>query len=322
MDGMKKGLYDSAKWLPIVAEKMRQVAKETGTLDKMSNNLDSSLARLQNSWDKFIKTLEKRGAADKLADLVDLLTEKINELSDELDNAESPLNKTISILGNLAKAFGQVFSIVFSQYTLIFIATGALVAFGMALNGLTVGGLLFNIGKGLGILVRTMMSVATATSLATVPLGVLVGLVALLALVIEDVYAWTQGKESFTGDLFGSYDENFNKFFDFIDEMKKKWDEATAEMKKMWDSFKATVSKPFDWLGKKWDDVSKGAGEMMNDMGIRTSIVANAPMVTGQQNKPAPTYQINGVTVIANDPQSFSKGLERETLKFPRGGYQ
>jgi tape measure domain-containing protein len=312
-----KGVTTS-DWLPKVTEKMQELAKESGVLDKMSNNLDATLARLNNRWGDFIGKMEEVGVADAMGRFIEMLTGKLDILEDFIvENKDSIIKLMDAFTGFVDFITSKEFVLI--GLTATFTALGVAIKTNAVWMGILTGPATL---AGIGSLIKAMWSLAAAQAVAFAPWLWLAAMIATTLLVLEDFYYWVNGKPSLMGELFGDADDMFKGLDQFFEDMKKKWDEVTAEMAKMWEKFKSTVSKPFEWLGKKWDDVSKGAGEMMNDMGIRTSIVANAPMVTGQQNKPAPTYQINGVTVIANDPQSFYKGVERETLKYPRGGYK
>lgn len=120
MDGMKKGLYDSAKWLPIVAERMKKMAYESGVVDKSTKNLESSVNRLSNAWFELMSNSEENGLGGVMARVIDYTTEKLRELDKWLQNNK----ETIDTIG---AAFDFAFAVAKTLFDYLVSDTGVLI---------------------------------------------------------------------------------------------------------------------------------------------------------------------------------------------------
>lgn len=109
MDGMQKGLYDSAKWLPIVAERMKKMAYESGVVDKSTKNLESSVNRLSNAWFELMSNSEENGLGGVMARVIDYTTEKLRELDKWLQNNKETID-----------TIGAAFDVAFAAAKLLF----------------------------------------------------------------------------------------------------------------------------------------------------------------------------------------------------------
>lgn len=292
MEGMKKGLYDSAKWLPIVAERMAQVAKESGTLDKMSNNLDSSLARLNNSWSMFVSELDEAGTGQKIASVIDQLSSSIQDMTQWMKENQD----TVEMLTESLRTF---FSILFSRYTVIFMAVAGFVA----------------LASGVAKAAAAIRLLGIAGAIASAPMLVLIGLIGLVALAIEDVYSWAKGDESILSYWIGDSSEYFIPLFDFIDDMKKRWSDAIDFVTGKWNAFKDLVNQPIEYAEKLWGRFTNTFGglpvEGSSVMG--TARQAVAPALT------TPTgVSFGQVNVYANDANSFYRDLNAYYPKVPK----
>lgn len=119
MEGMKKGLYDSAKWLPIVAERMKAMAYQSGVVDKSTKNLESSVNRLSNAWFELMSNSEENGLGGVMARVIDYTTEKLKELDKWLKE-----NKTT--VDGIGKAFDFAFAIAKMFFNYLVSDTGVL----------------------------------------------------------------------------------------------------------------------------------------------------------------------------------------------------
>lgn len=292
MNNMKKGMYDSAKVLPIVAKRMKEVARESGTLDKMSNNLDASLARLNNNWMEFIAALEEVGVAGKAGNVIDQIAEGVKDLTEWMkDNRD-----TVEMM---TESLRTLFSILFSRYTVIAVATGGFIA--MALS----------IQKG----VEAIRALGIMAAISSAPLLVIIGLIGMLALVIEDVYSWAKGDESILSYWIGDSSEYFIPLFDFIDDMKKRWSDAIDFISGKWNAFKDLVNQPIEYAENLWGRFTNMFGGMPVE---GSSVMGTARQAVAPALSTPSGVSFGQVNVYANDANSFYRDLNAYYPKVPK----
>ncbi len=119
MEGMKKGLYDSAKWLPIVAERMKAMAYQSGVVDKSTKNLESSVNRLSNAWFELMSSSEENGLGGVMARVIDFTTEKLRDM-------DKWLKENKATIDGIGKAFDFAFAVAKMFFNYLVSDTGVL----------------------------------------------------------------------------------------------------------------------------------------------------------------------------------------------------
>lgn len=308
MDGMKKGLYDSAKWLPIVAERMAKVAQESGTLDVMSNNLDSTLARLNNKWADFIKKMDEAGVSDALARFITMLTGKLESLAEVIgDNKES-------IVG-LIDGFTKLFDIITSKEFLLTTLAAAFTAIYLNAKNAAVGIGLLNAAVNLTTLKAAavaLWSMAGAFLTMAAPVLLTFGAFALLVLAVEDFHAWMNDKDSVFGYWLGESDEFFKTVENGFKNIREWWDVSMTYLKNGWDGFTAWVGKPFKIAGQWIDDKLESAQNFISSPAVQGGVnLLQPPMATsGGVN-----YNIGSVSVTANNYEEFARNIPQKVKR-------
>lgn len=308
MDGMKKGLYDSAKWLPIVAERMAKVAQESGTLDVMSNNLDSTLARLNNKWADFIKKMDEAGVSDALARFITMLTGK-------LDSLEKTVVENKDGIIALMDAFTKLFDVLTSKEFLLGAVAVALTAIylnaknaaaGIAILNASVNlSLLRAAGVALGVMAKNMWLLAA-------PIVIALAMFTLLVLAVEDFHAWMNGKDSVFGYWLGESDEFFKAIDQGFKDIREWWDVSMTYLKNGWNDFTNWVAKPFkiagQWIGEK----AESAQNFISSPAVQGGVnLLQPPMATsGGVN-----YNIGSVSVTANNYEEFSRNVPQKVKR-------
>lgn len=308
MDGMKKGLYDSAKWLPIVAERMAKVAQESGTLDVMSNNLDSTLARLNNKWADFIKKMDEAGVSDAMGRFITMLTGKLESLEEIIvDNKDGIIA--------LMDAFTKLFDVLTSKEFLLGAVAAALTAIYVSAKN-AAGGIAWLIGalslstlRGAAV---ALWSMAGAFLTMAAPVLLTFGVFALLVLAVEDFHAWMNDKDSVFGYWLGESDEFFKTVEDGFKNIREWWDVSMTYLKNGWDGFTAWVGKPFKIAGQWIDDKLESAQNFISQPAVQGGVNLLQPKMatSGGVN-----YNIGSVSVTANNYEEFSRNVPQKVKR-------
>ena len=296
MDGMKKGLYDSAKWLPIVAERMAQVAKESGTLDKMSNNLDASLARMNNQWAEFTSAMEEAGVADAMARFIGMLTEKLKSLEQFVKDNDKEF---VTLIDTITK-FGDT---LFSKDAAVVAMIASLTALVWWVRTNTFWWGIFNTtinATSIWNAVKALWAMAAASAAAALPIVLITAAVAALVLIFEDLYQWSKGNDSIFGRVFGDTDTVFKNLEDGFKSIREWWDTSVAYLIQGWDKFTAWVGKPFE-IGGDWLD------NLQKMVGMQPTVAEAKPLLAGPNGM---NVNMNNVTIQANDPVTLYKQLD------------
>ena len=308
MDGMKKGLYDSAKWLPIVAERMAKVAQESGTLDVMSNNLDSTLARLNNKWADFIKKMDEAGVSDAMGRFITMLTGKLESLEEIIvDNKES----IVGLIDGFTKMFDLFTS---KEFILTAIAAGLTAIYFSAKNA--AGGIAWLIGalslptlRGAAV---ALWSMAGAFLTMAAPVLLTFGAFALLVLAVEDFHAWMNDKDSVFGYWLGESDEFFKTVEDGFKNIREWWDVSMTYLKNGWDGFTAWVGKPFKIAGQWIDDKLESAQNFISQPAVQGGVNLLQPKMAASGGV---NYNIGSVSVTANNYEEFSRNVPQKVKR-------
>lgn len=142
---------------------------------------------------------------------------------------------------------------------------------------------LFAVAIGSAALVASVYAFGAAIQFLFSPVTLIIGALALLFLVIEDIYGWTQGKKSIMGDIFG----NFNDYTEDIKKLKTAIDWLLAPLREMayWLNVLTRMAEPPKWLADL--------------LGIETSVSGNN----------AGPQQINGGKRVAGAPVIGPNGI-------------
>lgn len=283
----------TAEWLPKVSEEMARLAKESGVLNKMSNNLDASLARLNNRWWDFIAAMDELGTGEKIGSVIDQIADGLKDLTQWMRENQD----TVEMLTESLRTF---FSILLSRYTVIFMAVAGFVA----------------LANGVAKAAAAIRLLGIAGAIASAPMLVLIGLIGLVALAIEDVYSWAKGDESILSYWIGDSSEYFIPLFDFIDDMKKRWSDAIDFVTGKWNAFKDLVNQPIEYAEKLWGRFTNTFGGMPVE---GSSVLGIRPADTIQPTLSTPTgVSFGQVNVYANDANSFYRDLNAYYPKVPK----
>lgn len=130
------------------------------------------------------------------------------------------------------------------------------------------------IGLGRAALALDLVKVKALLANAAVMLipAAIAALITGIALVVEDLYRWTQGQESLTGKLLATSD-TFKAFVDLVSLSEENLDTLSA-----WaDGFVVTLGKLVDWLGRGADALADFFGVGGGDVAIRGAINIPSP---------------------------------------------
>lgn len=159
---------------------------------------------------------------------------------------------------------------------------------------------------GSAALVGAVYALGAAVQFLFSPVTLVIGALALLFLVLEDIYGWTQGKKSIMGDIFG----NFSDYADDIDKLKTAIDWLLMPLESLayWLNVLTGMSEPPPWLssllGIDTSMSGNNAGPQQINGGNR---VAGAPVI-GPNG--IPTGEVYGAD--ANAPATPPKGTVTE----------
>lgn len=282
----------TAEWLPKVSEEMARLAKESGVLDKMSNNLDASLARLNNRWWDFIAAMDELGTGEKIGSVIDQIADGLKDLTQWMRENQD----TVEMLTESLRTF---FSILFSRYTVIFMAVAGFVA----------------LANGVAKAAAAIRLLGIAGAIASAPMLVLIGLIGLVALAIEDVYSWAKGDESILAYWIGDSSEYFIPLFDFIDDMKKRWSDAIDFVTGKWNAFKDLVNQPIEYAEKLWGRFTNTFGGLPVE---GSSVMGTARQAVAPALATSTGVSFGQVNVYANDANSFYRDLNAYYPKVPK----
>jgi hypothetical protein len=271
---------------------MAQVAKEAGTLDQMSNNLDSSLARMNNKWADFTKRLEEAGVAAAMGRFIEMLTGKLESLSDTVVE-----NK--DVLVGLIDTFTDFVDFILSKEFVFVMLTGWLTSLALsikanaALMAILSGPATI---AGLSNLAKAFWAVAAAQAAALAPILMIVAGIGLLLLAVEDFYQWTKGKPSLMEELFGDVDQVFKDITAYFDVLRVQFNNLWSDIKAGWQGIKDFVGSPFE--------------RIQSMLGMQPDVVAAGNLVTtgGGDNR---TILIPNATINANDPVQLYRDIDR-----------
>lgn len=107
---------------------------------------------------------------------------------------------------------------------------------------------LFAVAIGSAALVGSVYALGAAMAFLTSPITLVIGALALLFLILEDIYGWTQGKKSLMGDLFGE----FSNYADDINALKDACKPLVDTLQDMayWLNVLTGMAEPPAWLAK------------------------------------------------------------------------